>query len=232
MTAFLDTCSRFHQYSPSNIWLIILAKPEASQVAGFRQWNRFNRYVRRGEKGIPILAPCLVKENKDDPDSPKVLKGFRVVYVFDISQTDGEDLPEPPEWKSPERNDELHRLLSGFAEMKGITITEKVLSGSTQGISKGGAIDIAPSAGTKTLVHEIAHELMHQISDTPLKKTIVELEAESVAYVVCRHFGFEDLASPNYVALHGATSDLILASLGRIQSIAAEMIEYLETIEA
>jgi hypothetical protein len=107
MIKYLDTYSRFHNYSIYNIFCIMMAYPEATQVAGFHRWRSMGRYVRKGEKGIPILAPILVNEDPDDPDSEKVLRGFKVVRVFDVSQTDGEPLPEPPNWKSPEKNKKL-----------------------------------------------------------------------------------------------------------------------------
>jgi hypothetical protein len=86
--------ARFHSYSFGNQLLIATQKPNATHVCGFRKWNEFNRYVRKGEKGIAILAPMMVK-GKDDESAPGPrLIGFRVVYVFDISQTDGEPLAE------------------------------------------------------------------------------------------------------------------------------------------
>ena len=88
------------------------------------------------------------------------MRGFKVCYVFDISQTDGEPLPEPPDWKKPEKNAFLNERLMAFAHEHGISITEKELAGETQGVSMGGSIEIDPSAGTSTIVHELAHEIM------------------------------------------------------------------------
>jgi len=178
MQRYLDFVSRFHQYSPSNIFLIMLTKPDATMVAGFQAWKKMGRYVKKGEHGIPIFAPMIHKEDPDREDSPKVLSGFRVVYVFDVNQTDGEPLPPVPNWKSPEKNAELNEKLIRFAESKGITVTFKELPGETQGVSKGGVIEISPNAGTKTLIHEIAHELMHQGSDVIIGHEIREMEAE------------------------------------------------------
>jgi len=223
MIRYLETCARFHRYSPGNVWLILMSRPEARQVAGFRQWQAMGRFVRRGEKGIAVLAPLLFHKDEKDPESPVVLRGFKVVYVFDISQTDGQALPEPPVWKSPEKNAELQERLLAFARDRGITVSFKKLPGEMQGVSKGGCIEIDPQAGTKTLIHEIAHELMHQGKDRPVDPGIRELEAESVAFVVCRHFEMEGLSSPNYVALHGATSDKILAHLERIKNTTVEL---------
>ena len=226
MQEYLKACSKFHQYSYNNILLIWMSNPNATAVAGYKRWLELNRYVKRGEKGIPILAPCLYRVDTEDPDNKtKELRGFRVVYVFDISQTDGEPLPKTPDWKSPEKNQELNDMLIQYAQSKGITVSIKKQSDGAQGVSKGGEIELDPSAGTKTLVHEIAHELMHRDKDRTTDKTIRELEAESVAFVVCSHFGLEVKTSPNYVSLHGATSDLILSHLDRIRTTAAEIIQ-------
>jgi hypothetical protein len=225
MTRYLEACSKFHHYSLQNIWLILMANPHATRVAGFRKWQSLNRYVRKGEHGIPILAPIVVIQDKDKPDEGKVVVGFKVVYVFDISQTEGEPLPPPPEWKSPEKNTLLAERLVEFAKRKGITVTERQLVGDIQGVSKGGLIELNPAAGTSTLIHEIAHELMHRNKDRPTTKSIREMEAEAVAFVVARHFGMDNMASPNYVALHGADSKAILEHLERICRLAAEVIE-------
>jgi hypothetical protein len=229
MQRYLETCSRFHQYSPFNVWLILMSKPDASMVAGFQKWRSMNRWVRKGEKGIPILAPLLMREDPKDPASKEIIRGFKVVYVFDLSQTEGEPLPEPPNWKSPEQNTLLTNKLIEFATSKGITVTIRKQAGETQGLSKGGAIELDPAAGTKTLIHEIAHELMHRNIESPISSTIRELEAESVAYIVGLHFGLAELSSPNYIALHGANHEMILAHLERIRKTSTELINAIET---
>ena len=105
----------------------------------------------------------------------------------------------------------------------------KDLAGDIQGMSTGGDILVSPKSGTNTLIHEIAHELMHQGDNRPSDKTFFELEAESVAYVVGKHFGMDGLASPNYVALHGADSDMITGHLERIRDISAQIITSINT---
>ena len=109
--------------------------------------------------------------------------------------------------------------------MGGRSVLEKEKPGEVQGRSLKGTVEIDPSAGTKTLVHEIDHELLHNEGSPKLHVNIRELEAESVAYVVCKHFGLDGFSSPNYVALHGATSELILSHLDRIPAPAAEIIQ-------
>ena len=236
MLRYLEACSRFHSYSLNNIFLILMAKPDATQVAGFHAWKKLGRYVRKGENGIPILAPIIVNNKEDRPANfqqgfsgtsnlNKILIGFKVVYVFDISQTEGEDLPEAPNWKSPEKNASLSQKLIQFAESQGIKVSEQELRGEIQGVSKGGTILLSLEAGTLTLIHEIAHERMHRDKERPLNRSVVELEAEAVSYVVGRFFGMESLSCPNYVALHGNDSKVILDSMDRIRKVAAEIID-------
>ena len=228
MLRYLETCARFHQYSFNNILLIMMSYPQASRVAGFHAWNKLNRYVRKGEHGIPILAPILVtvKDEKQEPTS--FLRGFKVVFVFDISQTEGEPLAEVPSWKSVEKNALLQERLVGYAQENGITVTEQALPNEIQGVSKGRSILIAPVAGTSTLIHEIAHELMHRRPDAPSESPVRELEAEAVAYVVGKHFGLESSGSPNYIAMYGVSSELVLKHLERISATSRKMIEAIE----
>lgn len=224
MVRYLEFCVKFHEYSALNIWLILKTKPEATYVAGFNAWKKLQRYVKRGEKGITILAPMFYLEDPGDKDSQKVLQGFRIVHVFDISQTDGQPLPEAPNWKSPEKNLELQRRLLGFAKLNGIQVIIKELEGETQGISTGGSIVLSPEAGTKTLIHELSHELLHQVEKFQLSRAEKEMEAESIAYVVCSYFGMTNLCSPNYLALHGLKSDMILTCFQRINNLAKKLI--------
>jgi hypothetical protein len=228
MHRYLDTYAKFYQYSAFNVWLILMAKPEASHVAGFKKWQTLGRYVRQGEHGIPILAPIFTTATNEKVEEEQRLVGFKTVFVFDVSQTEGEPLPEPPDWKSPEKNTELMNKLTRYADDKGIQIQVKHIGHDIQGVSIGGKIIVDPEAGTKTLIHEIAHELLHHVEGVLTNQTIRELEAESVAYVVARHFGLDGLASPNYVALHGATAELIMGCLERIRNTSVEIIQAIE----
>jgi hypothetical protein len=228
MLRYLDTYAKFYQYSLFNIWLILMAKPDASFVAGFKKWQSMGRYVRGGEHGIPILAPIFSTMTNEKGETEQRLVGFKTVHVFDVSQTDGEPLPDPPNWKSPEKNAELMNKLTKLAQDKGIQIQMKHIGHDIQGVSLGGKIILDPEAGTKTLIHEIAHELLHHVEGVLICSTVRELEAESVAYVVAKHFGCNGLASPNYVALHGATAAMIIDHLERIRNVATEIILVLE----
>lgn len=227
MHKYLEFSSKFHSYSPANVMLIMLSKSDATNVAGFHTWKKMNRFVKKGEHGIPIYAPMIRKDDLDANDSPKVLTGFRIVYVFDISQTTGDPLPPAPDWKSPEKNEELKNKLIAFATNNRIEVVFKDLHGETQGVSMGGLINIDSSAGTKTLIHELAHEMMHQDGHCISDRSIKELEAESVAYVVSKYFGLEGLHSPNYIALHGVSSQDFVASLSKIQEVSREIINSL-----
>jgi hypothetical protein len=228
MLRYLDMCSSFHQYSPCNVWLILMEKPDATMVAGFHKWMTMKRFVRKGEHGIAILAPVLASGENEDGMQVAKLVGFKTVFVFDISQTDGEPLPEPPNWKSPEQNAVLTKRLMDFAESRGIQVQVKELQEETQGVSMGGTIILSPTAGTKTLIHEIAHELLHHKETKLMLHAERELEAEAVSYVVGKHFGLDGLSSPNYVALHGANAEMIMEHLERIRYIAKEIIQALE----
>ncbi len=245
MLRYLETTARFHKYSIQNIWLIMMACPHATRVAGFHQWKSMNRFVRKGEHGIPILAPIFttVKESDTDAEaretgpengleSRRFLTGFKVVRVFDISQTDGDPLPDL-NWTSREKLAELHERLVSYAQGMGITVTVKELHGETQGISKGGSIEISPDAGTATLIHELAHELLHKSGEHgTLTRQEREIEAEAVAFVVSRHFGLENkVPSANYLAIWSGSKESILAHLERIHKAAVMIIEGIDQVE-
>lgn len=225
MQRYLEFTTRFHQYSANNIWLILMTRPDATHVAGYQTWKKMNRWVKKGERGIPIFAPMIHKEYPDKDDSPKILSGFRVVHVFDIAQTEGEPLPPVPDWKSLQKNDELNQKLIKFAEDRGVSVIFTKQQGEVQGVSIGGRIEVDPRAGTKTLIHEIAHELMHRDNDCTSDRGTRELQAEAVGYVVARHFGLEELQSPNYLALYGNSSRELISSIAKIQATAIDIID-------
>ena len=135
---FVECVSRFHQYSWRNCMLIAIQNPEATRVAGFRKWLELKRYVRKGEKGIAILAPMTYRKKvEDDHGSEKTeagIRGFKVVYVFDVSQTEGEDLPEFAR-VSGEPGELLGDLKSLIAD-SGIELRYEVLPLGTKGLSE------------------------------------------------------------------------------------------------
>ena len=193
---YLKFASRFHSYSLGNILLILWQKPTATRVAGYRAWQKMNRYVRKGEKGLAILAPCVYG---DKTDAAKTRIFFKPVWVFDISQTEGEPLPDI-NWRTTEQNTELQSALTALVESNGwhVAYTDGLdgAEGSCQYSTK--TINLLKDTGTSTLVHEIGHMLLHE-DHKDMSREDKETEAESVSFVVCTHFGLET-AAPMYLA--------------------------------
>ena len=238
--------SRFHRYSFQNILLILSQKPDATRVAGFQTWRSLGRHVRKGEKGIAIFAPMMLRRDRDattesksavaekaeEPTEGRVLR-FRVVHVFDVSQTDGEPLPEPAR-VSGEVGPLLDRLRAIIAD-DGITLTEDADLNGADGVSLGSEIRLASGLSEaetfSVLVHELAHERLHKVGERPSKQ-IRETEAESVAHVVGDWAGLEvGTASSDYIATYKGDRELLTASLDRIQKIACGIIEGLNVEE-
>ena len=230
--SYLDTIAKFHHYSIYNQLLIHDAFPMASHVAGFCTWRgQFNRTVKKGEKGIPILAPVKVRvESQGDEDEPDHRLFFKVVYVFDISQTEGDEVPALDVWKSPEYRPELQKVLINYAESLGLSVGVQEIGEAQGALTSDHQIFLNATAGTKTLVHEIAHYLARHLESSSDHKQR-ELEAEAVAYVVCRHFGFEELKSPNYLYLTGLNAEDLKASLTTISGLAGEIIRYINNFK-
>lgn len=239
---YLKMCSRFHQYSLGNCILIYLQKPDATFVAGYRRWLELHRFVRKGEKGIAILAPLvrkrLAKKEEGSGEKDKEVKrsivGFRSVFVFDVSQTEGEELPQFAV-SSGEPGD-LIGAMEQFIRGRGITLTYEVLSGGANGVSSGGSIaispDLSPPETFRVLVHEAAHELLHQGERRgETTKTIRELEAEAVAFIVASAFEIDSSTrSSDYIQLYNGDKDSLVRSLDYIQKTAATIIESLHAI--
>ncbi len=236
LDAYIQAMSRFHKYSFSNIMLIVSQRPEASQVAGFHTWRKLGRTVKRGEKGIAIFAPMKLKPRGDqtyqDPDDHAPQLFFRVVYVFDISQTEGEPLPEPAR-VSGDPGDHLGSLLIA-ARSAGITVEFSQDLGGADGCSKGGSIllraGMPPAEQFSVLAHEWAHEILHQNKDAPRpSKTVRETEAEAVAFVVSQAIGLvTGPAASDYIRLYNGDTETLTTSLDRIQRAACVIIEAIE----
>jgi len=200
---YLDTISVFHNYSPCNCLLIKLQYPSATFVAGFNVWKKLGRFVKKGEKGIAILAPVYKNFTRQvetvngeiEEIEETVLIGFRTVYVFDITQTEGKEL-----------NLSIYHPLKGQAPEDLITSIENIIfsigysitygdcgkaEGYTNSIQKLVFINNTrePLTQLATLVHELAHILLH--NPTQLSRDEQEFEAESVAYVVLKSLGIE-----------------------------------------
>ena len=232
---YLDFLSKFHNYSFYNTLSIFFHCPTATHVAGFAAWKKLGRYVKKGETGIPILAPCFKKKTKIEADGEgkeeKIISFFRVVYVFDVSQTEGEELPEAP--ITANCGDEgLLPILEEIVENRGVSLSYKTLTGSHHGTSYGGQIDVDDrlESGGKVavIIHELAHELLHQRGGRVSRKQ-AETEAEAVSYVVSAHFGLKT-ASANYLALWSVPRDQITDSFQHIHQVAADLIQGIQSI--
>jgi len=215
---YLEFCGKFHHYSFNNIILILMQYPNAQMCASYSTWKKLNMQVRIGEKGIKILCPVPYsykkKENIDESDEEKIVSavGFKIGHVFDISQVDGEvpmlaeeltanpdnliDLIDIVMASSPVPVTYDKRLTvndgNGYFDMKTKTIALRVGMSSLQTF--------------KTLIHEIAHSIMHG-EKYPNRKA--EVEAESVAFVVCSSLGLDTSSySFEYVATWSSGKEL------------------------
>ena len=262
--SYLSTMSKFHNYSFNNTLLIAMQKPEATLVAGYQAWQKnFNRHVNKGEKGIRILAPApyKIKEERDklDPVTGEVMldkdgmpqteeveikiPAFRAVSVFDVSQTDGEPIPEL-------EAKELLSTVEGYEDfIKAVTFVAPVpvsfedIPGDSKGFFSPTEKRIAVQEGMsesqtlKTMVHETAHSMLHDKEvnkDTlaPAKdRNTKEVEAESIAYTVCQHFGIDTSEySFGYIAGWSTGRDMkeLKSSLDTIRRTASELITGIE----
>jgi hypothetical protein len=238
LTAYLAAMARFHNYSFGNILSIAHHRPDATHVAGIRTWNELGRFVIKGQKGIPILAPLIGHKRQpaepikdtDEKQKPFVL-GFRRVFVFDISQTEGADLPEPARVSGEVG---LHRArLFEFVEQLGIVIEFNSRIAPAQGASYGGKIVLLPGQSEAeefaTLVHEVAHEMLHRAERrTMTTKTVRETEAEAIAFIVSRSVGLNTgSASADYISLYHGNTELLTESLSVIQQASATILNAL-----
>ena len=251
LTAYLQTMSRFHQYSFGNCMLIMLQRPEATHVAGFHRWKKFGRFVKPGEKGIAIFAPLAFRKKSDEdaqseadcPDAegsdPKQgsrrVCGFKVAYVFDVSQTDGEPLPEFAA-VTGDPGDKVQQL-EAVIRSNGIELSYESIPGGALGVSEGGVIrvipDLAPAEAFSVLAHELAHELLHRGERRKeTTKTVRETEAEAVAFVVCHASGIESRTrSSDYIRLYSGDKELLQQSLEHIQRVSTTILSQLQDDE-
>jgi len=244
LTAYLNAMSRFHSYSFGNVLEIARQRPTATRVAGMYAWNQLGRRVKKGEKGIRILAPIIGIKRKPDAEAEKditkqntrVLVGFRNAYVFDVEQTEGVELPAMREVYGDVG--ENHDRLVSFIERQGIELvyTEKIAP--ALGMSYGGRIAILPGQSEAeifaTLLHELAHEMLHKAERrTTTTKVVRETEAEAIAFVIGKAVGLEvGTASADYIALYHGNASLLIESLEVIQQTSAVILAALESSAA
>lgn len=227
---WLSTVGQFHNYSFGNQLLIMLQRSSASQVAGFQTWKKLGRHVKKGAKGIAILAPLVrsIKVQSDAGEETSVksgVYGFRTAYVFDVEDTEGAEIATLGEYRANSGGgEELLPRLEVAAAKLGIMLEYTEIAGGAKGWSAGGkvAVEITLSTTAKcgTLAHEIAHELLHQgkLKTDATKKTREqrELEAEATSYAVLSHFGIEQ-RSDLYLASWSATAEALTDSLQTIR---------------
>ena len=259
---YLRTMSKFYNYSFNNTLLIAMQKPEATYVAGYTSWQRnFDRQVMKGEKGIKILAPAPYKSQEErekiDPVTQKPVIGadgkaatemvevlrpaFKVVSVFDVSQTDGKELPDiiVDELKGTVENYEA--FFDALRQESPVPISFEDIPGGAKGFFSPVESRIAIQEGmseiqtVKTAIHEIAHAKLHAVKpdekaapEDKKDRHTKEVEAESVAYTVCQRYGIETSDySFGYIAgwSSGKETKELKSSLDTIRKTAAEMIE-------
>lgn len=237
---YLDAQARFHDYSFGNIALILAQRPDATAVAGYQAWRRLQRQVRKGEKGIRILAPMRRKEELESGEERSRLF-FRPVSVFDVSQTEGEPLPElPVPLLTGEAGGPLMDALLLLCQEEGVhvALARGELPGAAAGAYWQAEKTIRLRGGPmRQMVKTLAHELGHHFHETRLggeaeSRAERETIAESVAYVVCSHFGLDtgERSFP-YVAIWAKQSATLKNALQRIQTLSAAVIDRVEQLD-
>lgn len=261
--AYLSTMAKFHNYSLNNTILIAMQKPDATLVAGYQAWQKnHDRHVKKGEKGIQIIAPSpyKVKQERDALD-PKTGKpkldaqgnpmkevveierpAFRVATVFDVSQTEGKELPSIGVSELGGSVEGYDKLFEALKESCPVPIGFENIPSGAKGYFHTVEKRIALQEGmsqvqtVKTLIHEMAHQKLHSHEkEKPAEERISsrskEVEAESVAYTVCQHFGIDTSDySFGYIAgwSSGKETTELKESLGKIRNAASEMINDIE----
>jgi hypothetical protein len=241
LTAYLDAMVHFHNYSFGNILAIARQNPQATNVAGMWAWNQLGRRVKRGEKGIAILAPMIAKTRNDkaqtegeDSNKPSLL-GFRKVYVWDEAQTEGTPLPEIAK-VTGEAGAYLDRLRK-YVIAQGITLEYNQSIAPALGAAFGTTIRILPGQTQpeefSTLVHELAHLMLkHSERRTEITKTVRETEAEAIAFVVGKSIGLKtSTASADYISLYHGNAALLTESLELVQQTSAVILAAIQTAE-
>lgn len=240
---YLDCMSKFHNYSLNNTLLIAMQRPDATLVAGYRAWQKdHGRTVRKGERGIKILAPCKFKVEVDserEGEDPAVVEmlSFRIVHVWDVSQTDGKELPDLGVNELTGDVREYRKLFNALAGICPVRMQFEDIQSGAKGYYNDAEKRIAIKDGMsqlqtiKTMIHEMAHQKLHAKEaldpDHPTDRRTKEVEAESIAYTVCSRYGLDTSDySFGYVAGWSSGKDTkeLKASLERIRNTADEMI--------
>jgi len=221
--------------------------PDATHVAGFHTWKKLGRKVTKGEKGIPIFAPVWFKRKPDknhegiseeNEDDEKEKMFFRVVYVWDVSQTEGNPLPETPDAMSVGGTigNDMLSLLERYTSAEGIKLNyNDSLPHDAHGMSMGGQVVILSLLTDEqkfhALVHELAHEHLHKSKERlEYSKKLKETEAEATAYIVCHRFGLKPKSS-TYLAIYQTEEIDIQGSFSRITRSASRILKGMESMQ-
>jgi antirestriction protein ArdC len=199
----LRTAAKFHRYSFQNQLLISFQNSDATLVAGFNKWKSLGRCVKKGEKGIAIFAPCSyrtkIEDDNGEEKSFQQLRGFRVVHVFDILQTQGDPMEDldaiRPKLLDGDAPEGIWDALVTQADAAGFEVVRdqrRNENGYCDFVDKKIAVrpDVAPAQAVKTLVHELGHALLHG-DEVGRSREVQEVEVESVAYIVCDALGLD-----------------------------------------
>lgn len=234
--SYLTSLAKFHDYSARNVALILSQLDSASRVAGIKTWNSVGRRVKKGEPGLRIIVPTMARREVEHSDGSRSLhselRGFRVGYCWDISQTEGEPLDEgcAPVLQREHLPDEVWEAICGVIREEGFRV-EMGNCGGANGMTSFSSrvVTLAPhlieTGRVRTTLHELAHVLLHGGGRSTLDRAMCEVEAESVAYVVGTVLGIEcESYSPYYLA-HWASNDaggvsLVEATAARVQATA------------
>lgn len=240
---YLTCMSKFHNYSLNNTILIAMQRPDATLVAGYRAWQKdHGRTVRKGERGIKILAPCKYKvevENEMEDEDPAVIErlSFRIVHVFDLSQTEGKELSDIGVNELTGDVKDYRKLFNALVSICPVPMQFEDIQGGAKGYYNDAEKRIAIKGGMsqaqtiKTMIHEMSHQHLHSKEaldpDHPIDRRTKEVEAESIAYTVCSRYGLDTSDySFGYVAgwSSGRETRELKNSLERIRTAADEMI--------
>ncbi len=228
---YLAAMARFRRYSLHNIMLIASQRRDATHVAGFETWKQLGRFVKKGAKGILILAPILAKRESavtnSAEENEKGAVGFRAVYVFDVADTDGQPLPELGSTQGDPAG--YTDRLKQFIAQRGIQLEYSEAIYPAQGQYSPGKIVLLPGQSAAeefaTLAHECGHLLLHsQGRRAETTKRVRETEAEAVAFVVCEAIGLKAGNSADYIQLYSGDKETLAESLEHVQQASAEIL--------
>ena len=238
---YLKTMSRFPSYSLNNCILIYQQRPDATLVAGYQAWRRnFERSVRKGERGIRILAPIRRKKKKEEEEEPQSV-GFRMISVFDVSQTIGKPLPSYMDDRLEGTVEDYEEFIEQLEQISPVPVRFDAIKGNAHGYysKKKQEIvlrtDMTQLQTVKTLAHEIAHAKLHSETEEPaaLSRAQKEIEAESTAYIICSHYGLDTSSySFGYLAGFSSSAELkeLRGSMERIHRASSDMIRDLDLL--